>query len=728
MKKDTGTGEVRYADEFCGIGAMRLGFDLACRDAGLVPTCVHACEIDGRAAEVYRRHFHDPFDPLGDITKIGDPGREIPECDVLLAGFCCQDFSSAGRRKGLDGERGKLFFSLTKVIGGILPKAFLLENVKGLVSHDGGRTLRTVLETLEGLGYSVRHAVLNSRDFGVPQNRPRIYIVGFRDGGDGFRFPEPTDSNKRLKDVLEKNPVDLRHYLSEQYLEAIRRHKKEQEAKGNGFGYEILEPAEDVSNTLVCGGMGRERNLIVDARITEFPVLPRRRSPLSRECVRRLTPVEWERLQGLPDRFTDGQADCHRYRQLGNAVSVPVIAAVAKALLGELRPGGAGGARTFHSTKIGAAPRQESSALTENRAVRPFRVLDLFAGCGALSTGILRTGAFKIVAACEIDPAAAETYRLNHPGTLMVEGDIALEETKRRICEAFASEPCHVVVGGPPCTPFSTSGKRDPNDPRATLFKHYIDVVSRLFPLPSVLVMENVTGILTAKLSDGVPVMRRIAEGLGALGYSLGYARLNAADFGDPQTRKRVIIVAWRTGSFPRFAPTHDGKGRNGLPRWRTVRDAIGDLEGVPEDPAVRHVFTRSGPAVLGRIRLTPPGGHVGVGYTRPNYRCPPDAPALTVKAHCSGVFVHYSRDRLMSPRELARLQGFPDSFRFAGTKEDVLLMIGNAVPVGLGAAVGAAVLGSLRPVTPARDHADQSVPASVQGGNHAPRQTRRQS
>jgi DNA (cytosine-5)-methyltransferase 1 len=204
--------------------------------------------------------------------------------------------------------------------------------------HRGGRTLTRIADILKhDLGYkSTQYRVLNSLDFGVPQHRERIYIVGFRDGGGGFKFPEPTDPSKRIRDIVESDPVAAKYYLSEGYLAAARAHRARHEAKGHGFGYEIREWS-DYAAAIVCGGMGRERNLLRDDRIVDRTPQTNIRSPINAENVRRMTPIEWERLQGFPDNWTEGVADTHRYRLLGNSVSVPVVHAVAKAVVRELK-------------------------------------------------------------------------------------------------------------------------------------------------------------------------------------------------------------------------------------------------------------------------------------------------------------------------------------------------------------------------------------------------------
>ena len=703
MHSGNGSGTVcesiSFIDLFSGIGAMRLGFEQGCADEGLTARCAGFSEIDKAAIGIYLGHF-PATPPFGDVNTLVS-SRSAPACYILLAGFPCPAFSSAGRKKGFSDERGRLFFALAKVIGKTRPSAFLLENVKGLVSHNGGKTLATILDVLQRqLGYSVHHAVLNSRNFGVPQNRPRIYFVGFREGGEGFRFPTATDSTRRLKDILAPDPVHPRHYLTEQYLAGIRRHKARHEAKGNGFGFRIIDPKRDVAAAIVCGGMGKDRNLITDRRITEFPTLSGRKSPISHKCVRRLTPNEWEALQGLPPDWTAGQADGPRYTQLGNAVTVPVIRAISKNLLaamGRLEPKG-----------------PPTVSIPNPVCIRPpalpLTAVEICAGCGGLSQGLVATGSIEVKVANEFNPAAAQTYRLNHPETTMVEQDLTTEEAKQGIVAALGGRRCDLLVGGIPCQAYSLAGRRDPTDPRGSLFGHFVEVMRRLSP--RVAVIENVPGILSMRRPDRTLVVSTIARAFRGLGYAVGYHQVNSCDFGDPQSRKRVVIIGWQEGRLPCFAKTHDERGCGGLPRWRTVSDAIGDLEDAPEDRDFWHVFVKSGPEYIERIRRTPIGHSVALGYGESFFRNPPDEPAITVKANNGGVLVHYAKDRLMTPRELARLQGFPDHYRFSGTKGEVLRQIGNAVPVGLATAIGKALLGVLGIVVPPPETPSPSMPS----------------
>lgn len=336
---DTTCNKFTFIDLFAGVGGIRLGFEQACKDLGFNAECVFTSEIDEWACRTYRKNFPiDIHDPKSDITKVDE--TKLPDFDVLLAGFPCQAFSIAGKRGGFDDTRGTLFFDVARIIKEKQPQAFLLENVKGLINHRGGKTLEVIVNTLEkDLGYTVFYKVLNAKDYGLAQMRERIYIVGFRgDCGGGFDFPLPVSKSelKVIRDIIEENPVDAKYYLSTVYIECIKAHKARHQAKGHGFGYEIRD-LDEVAGAIVCGGMGKERNLIIDTRQTNLTPTTHIKGEYNRDGLRRMTPKEWERLQGFPDDWTAGIANVHRYKQMGNSVAVPVIKAVAFNMITELQ-------------------------------------------------------------------------------------------------------------------------------------------------------------------------------------------------------------------------------------------------------------------------------------------------------------------------------------------------------------------------------------------------------
>ena len=316
----------RSIDLFAGIGGIRLGFEQA---FGNDIKTVFVSEWDKKAVETYKANFDDKIDIAGDITEVNE--NDIPEHDILLAGFPCQAFSLAGHKKGFEDARGTLFFDVARIIKRHNPKVVFCENVKNLVNHDRGRTFKVIKEILEELGYVVFYKVLNSKNFGVPQNRERIYIVAFRKdiAPKTFEFPEKTDDTKVIKDIVDEHEVSPKYYLSTAYLESLKKHKERHASKGNGFGYEIRS-TDSVAGAIVCGGMGRERNLIIDNRLTNFTPVTHIKGEINKEFVRKMTPREWARLQGFPNDFKFVVADTHLYKQFGNSVTVPVIRAIAE--------------------------------------------------------------------------------------------------------------------------------------------------------------------------------------------------------------------------------------------------------------------------------------------------------------------------------------------------------------------------------------------------------------
>ena len=318
-----------FIDLFAGIGGFRMAFQ------ELGGECVFSSEWDEQAQKTYYANYGEV--PFGDITKESTKNFIPENFDILCAGFPCQAFSLAGKRRGFEETRGTLFFDVAEILRRRQPKAIFLENVKGLAIHDKGRTLRVILDTLDEVGYVVPDPqIVNAMYFGVPQHRERIYIVGFRkDLGirkEDFTYPEQKEVTKHFIDIREENPVPAKYYLSTQYWNTLEAHKARHAAKGNGFGYEII-PDDGVANAIVVGGMGRERNLVIDTRQTDLTPTTNITGTVNTMGIRKMTPREWARLQGYPDDFRIVVADASAYKQFGNSVAVPAIKATAQELL-----------------------------------------------------------------------------------------------------------------------------------------------------------------------------------------------------------------------------------------------------------------------------------------------------------------------------------------------------------------------------------------------------------
>lgn len=327
-----------FIDLFAGIGGFRIAMQ---RCGG---KCVFTSEFDAYAQKTYEANFGDV--PAGDITK-QETHDLIPEkFDVVCAGFPCQAFSLAGKRLGFDDlykgmSRGTLFAEVVKICEKHRPKAVFCENVKGLFIHDKGNTFKVIKSEFEAIGYKFFYKILNSKDFGVPQHRERIYMVAFRDdyapNGYEFEFPHPTGTNLTLNDIRERN-VSARYYLSDVYVETLKRHRARHEAAGHGFGY-VIRDWNGTSGAIVCGGMGRETNLVKEEDGTPKGLVPEThiRGAINKEGIRKMTPREWARLQGFPENFKLVLSDVHLYKQFGNSVSIPVIEAISKKIVAQIK-------------------------------------------------------------------------------------------------------------------------------------------------------------------------------------------------------------------------------------------------------------------------------------------------------------------------------------------------------------------------------------------------------
>lgn len=332
----------KFIDLFAGIGGIRIAFE---RNGG---KCVFTSEFDEQCQKMYEVNFGEK--PSGDITKIN--ADDIPDHDILAGGFPCQPFSIIGNGHGFADTRGTLFFDVERIIKAKQPKAFLLENVKRLVSHDNGRTFKIILQRLEDLGYYVHYKILNGLNFGVPQKRERIVIVGFKENYP-FEFPTNGKGAKTLKDILEpENKIEKKHFLSEYFSKKLQAKLEEQGKKRPDFPsvWHENKSGNIGIHPYSCAlrANGSYNYLVVDGK-------------------RRLTPREMLRLQGFPDSFKIVVPDTQARKQAGNSVVVPKIEMVAKAMVYAMsqKPEPKREQTNFYKTII--EERQEPQPLADSR-------------------------------------------------------------------------------------------------------------------------------------------------------------------------------------------------------------------------------------------------------------------------------------------------------------------------------------------------------------------------
>lgn len=303
----------RFIDLFAGIGGIRTAFQP-------YGECVFSCEWDVKAQETYEANFGER--PVGDIRQVDE--KEVPDHDILLAGFPCQPFSiagvskknSLGRQHGfLDDTQGTLFFDIARIIKEKQPQAFLLENVKNLKSHDKGNTFKVIKKVLEEeLGYTVYSEVINAKGL-VPQNRERLYMVGFKKPLK-FEFPDVPKEGPAIRTILEEN-VDDKYTLSDKLWEYLQAYKEKHNKKGNGFGYGLVN-LDSYSRTLSARYYKDGSEVLI---------------PQKGKNPRKLTPRECARLQGFPETFKIVVSNTAAYKQFGNSVAVPVVRLIAEKMV-----------------------------------------------------------------------------------------------------------------------------------------------------------------------------------------------------------------------------------------------------------------------------------------------------------------------------------------------------------------------------------------------------------
>lgn len=346
-KKKNTVSQFKFIDLFAGIGGIRMPFQ------NLGGECVFTSEWDKFSQKTYEANFDET--PDGDITQI--PASSIPAHDLLLAGFPCQAFSQAGLKQGFMDTRGTMFFEIQRILSHHRPKAFLLENVKQLRGHNKGHTIKVITDILRGknehhipddvpmseearnslsdnLNYWVDFRVLRAADFGVPQNRERVFIVGFNkdhfppntDFNKLFVWPEPTGEETRLGNILfPNNEVEDKYTISDKLWAGHQRRKLAHKSKGNGFGYGLFDRESSYANTISARYYKDGSEILIDQSDLE-------KNP------RKLTPRECARLQGFPEEFiVDSVSNNQAYKQFGNSVSVPVVQAVADAMINAIQ-------------------------------------------------------------------------------------------------------------------------------------------------------------------------------------------------------------------------------------------------------------------------------------------------------------------------------------------------------------------------------------------------------
>lgn len=662
----------KIASLFSGIGGFEEGF----RQANKEFEVVFASEIDKYAQKSYLSNF-DGKNLKGDITKISE--QTIPDHDILLAGFPCQAFSIAGKQLGFNDEtKGTLFFDIKRVLKIKRPKYFLLENVKNLVSHEKSETIRTILDNLNDLGYTVDFTILNSKNFGVPQNRERTYIIGILDG-EKEKFK--TDSNKKI-DTLKKdlNTTDFSSFnfftniISKSQPRSIVDILNFKESDDKYF-YNKIEVQEYVSKLEINSGKNKSNSII---KLFDLPkdihndnerqrrvysiygiaptVLARSDAAKvyiedSKYKIRKLTPVENLRLQGFSNEFIKNLqksdvSNTQLYKQSGNAVSPPVVASIIKEL---------------------------ANYDTEKKKNRQFNFIDLFSGIGGFRIALEKNGG-NCVFSSDIDKYARETYYENFGDK--PSGDITKIDAK--------DIPDHdILTAGFPCQPFSLAGKRlGFLDTRGTLFFDVERIIKE--KKPKAFILENVSGIVN---HDKGNTLRVIENSLKNLEYDIVWKVMNSKDYGIPQNRNRWYCIG--------ILKTENTEKKDLNLIFPNKEELQLDLESILEKN-VSEVYNVSDIAIENinkhiNTYIEKKDKHkvVIANNVRPSkvsFRSDGISPCLTAKMGTGGnnVPIVVSEGRKFTEKECLKLMGFPENFKIKENYGQSYKQIGNSVVVNM--------------------------------------------
>jgi len=596
---------------FAGAG----GLDLGLKQAGL--DIIWANDFDQDSCDTYRLNVDERI-VCGDISKI--PSSDIPSADIIAGGFPCQGFSVANKFRSTEDNRNQLYLEMLRIIKDKQPKWFIAENVKGILSLDKGKVFEMILQDFKEAGYHVEYQLVNMADFGVPQMRKRVLILGTRsDLPDSMHLhhPEPTHSENPTSGMQKwvtagEAMTDFKKYIVPHDLQSGYKF-----VERNFTGHRKTNP-DKPAPTILARGNGKGGN-----NATPHPLENRRMSVM-----------ESAYIQSFPPEFKFQGKMTSQYRQIGNAV--PVLYGKH---LGE---------------KLNQIKEEKTVAKSQSNQLT---VASLFSGAGGLDLGFQQAG-YKLVWANDNDHDSVETYKLNF-GEHCVLGDVEQLD--------LSSIPdVDIIIGGFPCQGFSVANmKRHAADSRNVLYKSFVNAVT--IKQPKYFLAENVKGILSIEKGE---VFKLIVEEFSNAGYRCRYALVNAANYGAPQNRQRVLIFGVRKDldvidfEWPPL-PTH-------IDNQISIGEALKDLP----DPDGEHNLENH---VYSAFKLKF-NGYISNRAVDPNK----PSPTITARGDTKGgaMIIHHPNNlRRITCREAAVIQGFPLDFKFYGSMTSVYRQVGNAVP-----------------------------------------------
>lgn len=704
--------ELTYFSLFAGAGGLDIGF----KEAGF--KSLGASDIMEEAEQTFRANWKDELFIRKDIRELTT--QEILKAtngrkpDIIIGGPPCQGFSVMGDKNSFD-PRNLLFEHYVRIVEDLNPTCFVFENVKGLKTMFGGRYLRLVANAFASIGYDVYMKVVNAAEYGVPQKRERVIIVGTK-LDKGFNYPQPKHAPvgklkayenvaEAIMDLATKGEEVPNHIALEHSEKVVARYKLIPE------GGDLPDP-DKLPEAIRRKNFGNTYTRLHRKRASPTMVPGNNAFPIHPTLNRSLTPREAARIQTFPDKVIFKGNRRHQCILVGNAVPPLLGAHVAKSIREHIN----GKSKDFAPTNLLLRKYHklgEEMTDTAAKKEKELTFVDLFAGAGGIMIGMKNAG-LKPLLCADFDKSVAITHERNYPEIPFVQGDLSDPNVKKEVLKKIGKQKVDLVVGGPPCQGFSVFGKRRfvntkghlaKDDLRNKLVFTFMDYVNEL--KPKWFLMENVPGLISM---DGGNVLKALLAESKKMGYNtLEYRVINTADYGVPQKRKRFILIGNKTGQmipFPKpkfFATPEDWQHP-----YRTVGQVITDLaEESTYGKLSNHSPMKHSEIVSTRMQYIEEGKKMDItklpknlavgkntksevkNYSHVYKRLHRNEPSGTLVPGHSAFPIHPWLNRQITVREAARIQTFPDDLIFMGSNTEQCRQVGNAFPPLAAEAIG---------------------------------------
>jgi DNA (cytosine-5)-methyltransferase 1 len=695
---------------FCGAGGLDLGF----KEAGF--DCVLASDIMPHAESTYKKNFPETKFIKKDIRLISldeikkTVGKQ--KIDVIIGGPPCQGFSNMGNKNSAD-PRNNLFEKYVDIVNTVQPKCFVFENVKGMFTMFEGRFFDKIVNSFLEIGYHVFYSVINSANYGVPQKRERIIIVGSKINRQ-FKFPQHDvnpfgkitsykNVGKAINNLVKRNKMPNHIPLNHSEI-VVSRYKLIPE------GGKLPKP-ENLPKEIRRKNFGNTYTRLSRKEVSSTIVPGNNALPIHPTLNRSLTPREAARIQTFPDDFIfegDRRSQCIL---VGNAVPPLLSAKIAESVSNFIKGKKYNGIKPDGEAHVGETfSRTKNNSTKSGRANLKFA--DLFCGAGGFTQGLESAG-LECVLGVDNDKYAVDAYRLNHKHHECLNLDLSSLENQKKVSKQLKKEGVDLIVGGPPCQGFSIFGKRRfvntknhdvKSDKRNDLVFAYANIIKNV--KPNWFIMENVPGIMSARSGEYIDAIRKF---FAKNKYRTEIKIINSADYGVPQKRKRFILFGTKTDlMIPWPKPKFFEDPESWQSQHRTVGEVLNDLSDKSTVGKYKNHFVPSHTKVVAErfsyieegekldVESLPVHLKIGEKTGKPisNYsgvykRLHRSKPSNTIVPGHNALPVHPTLNRTLTIREAARIQTFPDDFEFVGPIVNQGLQVGNAFPCLVAQIVG---------------------------------------